>query len=63
MNWKKVLTFGFAMSIAVNPATHIDLMENSEQLFDDPSLATFGQQGQRVRSRTDSNSLLDSPRS
>ena len=45
-------------------ATHIDLMENSEQLFDEPlPWRRFGQQGQRVKIRSDGSSLLDLPRS
>ena len=50
--------------LAESPATHIDLMENSEQLFDEPlPWRRFGQQGQRVKIRSDGSSLLDLPRS
>ena len=45
-------------------AAHTDIMENSEQVFDEPlAWRHSGQQGQRVRIRSDGSSLLDLPRS
>ncbi len=39
-------------------------VDNCEQVFDEALLwRHFGQQGQRVKSRSDDNSLLDLPRS
>ncbi len=45
-------------------AAHTDIMQISEQVFDEPlAWRHSGQQGQRVRIRSDGSSLLDLPRS
>ena len=45
-------------------AAHTDIMQISEQVFDEALFWRHsGQQGQRVKSRSDDNSLLDLPRS
>ena len=48
--------------MASNRAAHTDIMEISEQVFDEALFwRHFGQQGQRVTVHSDDNSLLDLP--